>query len=282
MLRCWLLLGCAACLLSGLGCSRPQGGDASARAQAVAGHYGRSQAFTADVRIIVRPAQEVDGAIERGEMLSFSVSLWGTRDDRLRISCKKFNVPFLEAMIEADGSFIAVLVRDEALVEGNLRDIAEAVSRGDASGGAVFSELTTITDILRYGPLGRAGHWRWNEDQSRLRGVIAARDAKDAGAANWWWDVELRGNSVLSSSLLNHDLKPYFHLRFTHEQEFDRLIRAQGNHLEVAGDPSSYLFRLQRIAAVPSISASSLALNVPEWPRLGIDEFLNLLVQGEP
>ena len=64
-------------------------------------------------------------------------------------SGKKFNVHFLEGIVEADDSFTAVLVRDKAVVRGKLQDIAKAVSQGEAAGGAAFSELSTISSVLK-------------------------------------------------------------------------------------------------------------------------------------
>ena len=73
-----------------------------------------------------------------------------------------------------------------------------------------------------------------------------------------------------------------FHLRFTHETEFERLIRPQGTHLTVQGDDSTYLFRLQRFTSVPGISANSMALEIPEdLPELSVEEFLKILVAAE-
>lgn len=252
------------------GCSRhPQGADAGARAQAIAGYYGHAETFTADLRVIANPSE--------GEMLAFSLSLWAPSDGRIRVSCKKFNVGFLEGMVEADGSFVAVLVRDEAIVRGQLSDIAAAVSDGSAAGGAAFSELATMTAVLRHGPLANANQWRWHANEAGeqlLRGTLSD---------DLLWEVSPRGQGASHSRLLNPTGDTLFSLRYTHEAEFERLIRPQGTHLEVVGDDTRYLFRLQRLVPVPGISANSLALTVPEqWRELSIEEFLSLLVAPEP
>ena len=273
----WRSLALLASLaLLGSGCERADSktvnaNDASAapRASALASHYGSCSAFTADLRIIAKPVE--------AEMLSFSISLWADTDGRVRISGKKFNVHFLEGMVDAEENFTAVLVRDQAVVRGTLQEIAAAVSQGEAAGGAAFSELATITSVLRNGPLASATAWRWGSAADGSETLIG-----DLGSVGQTWMVRVDGMKVKHSTLRNADGEPLFSLRYTHEREFERLIRAQGSHLDVVGDDSSYLFRLQRFNAVPGISDDSMALNVPEdWANLSIDEFLQLLVAPE-
>ena len=257
----------ALCLLL-VGCSREMmvtDNQAAQRATALAAHYGAAKAFTADMRIIAKPME--------GDLLSFSVSLWSDSDGRLRMNGKKFNVHFLEGIIEPDNTFTAVLVREEAVVRGSLSDIAKAVAKGEAAGGATLSELSTISSVLRLGPLATASNWSYAKGEGKtLIGDIGDNR----------WVVDVKGQRVTHSTLKDQDGTPLFSLRFTHEKDFEHLIRAQGNHLSVADDDSTYLFRLQRFEAVPGISDTSMLLNVPgDWQQLSVQQFLDLLVAPE-
>ena len=257
-------------LLSGCGSrdTEASSDEAALRAKAIAAHYGPTTAFTADMRIIAKPVE--------GDLLSFSVSLWGDSDGRLRLSGKKFNVHFIEGIVETDNTFTAVLVRDKAVVTGSLSDIASAVAKGEAAGGAAFSELGTISSVLKQGPLATASNWRFADPAEGNDKLLVGDIGKQS------WEVAFRGMQVTNSTLKDADGSRLFGLRYTHEKDFDRLIRAQGNHLSVEGDDSTYLFRLQRFASVPGVSDSSMKLNVPpDWERLNVEQFLDLLVAPE-
>lgn len=250
------------------GCTRdtaPHDDQATQRADALAAHYGSASAFTADMRIIAKPVD--------GDLLSFSVSLWHDTDGRLRLSGKKFNVHFLEAIVEPTNEFTAVLVRDKAVVQGSLDDIANAVADGNAAGGAAFSELATISSVLQKGPLATATNWSFGKGDGE---VLIGDIGEDQ------WEIDVKGMRVTNSTLKDRDGNRLFSLRYTHEKDFERLVRAQGSHLDVTGDDSTYLFRLQRFVAVPGISDSSMKLDIPmNWDQLSVQQFLDLLVAPE-
>ncbi|TVR11172.1 MAG: hypothetical protein EA401_11410 [Planctomycetota bacterium] len=250
-------------LLIASGCAMAGRGEADDQIRNLRTTYGVATAVTADLRIIARPAD--------GEMLAFNITLWAQHDGSLRMSCTKYNVPFLECIIAPDGSFEGALVRDKQRVSGTLQEIAAAVAAGDAAGGAAFSELLTMATILRLGPMVDADNWRWHDEKEHVL-------LGDLDGDKLEWHLHLNGMNVSSASLVADGI-PQFTMTFSHEREFERLKRPQGSRLSVRGDNTAYVFRLRNFAAVPGISATNMAFNAPEdWPHTTIEAFLEALV----
>lgn len=228
-------------------------------------YYGSTEAFTADLRLIAQPAE--------GDRLAFNISLWVDRDGRTRLSAQKFNVRFLEGMVHGDGSFVAVLVRDEAVVKGHLDDIAAELADNETA--AAFARIEHIIRLLRHGP--GAGLRRWTLDTSDETTVL-----RGALEADWEWRLALRGRTVNSGQLLNPAQEPLFALVFDHLQRFAEVQRPRLSELQIPDDEGLYLFRLYDLAPVPSIAASNMALTIPsDWPALSIRQFLDTLIATE-
>ena len=209
-----------------VGCSREMVTDrqAAQRAAALAAHYGAAKAFTADMRIIAKPME--------GDLLSFSVAVERQQRSPAHEWQKILRVHFLEGIIEPDNTFTAVLVREEAVVRGSLSDIAKAVAGSPA---VLYFPNYRRFQRAAFGPLATASNWSYVKDEGKA--LIG-----DIGDNRWVVDVSQR---VTHGTLKDQDGTPSFpaHPR----KDFEHLIRAQGNHLSVADDDSTYLFRLQRL-----------------------------------
>jgi hypothetical protein len=256
--------------------SRPVEADpidnAPATARKLASHYGEAKACTIDLRIIAQP--------EGGSSLSFNLVGWLNFDGRVRISCTKAGVEFMEALIQSDGSFRALLTREKRVVRGSLQQLAAAIKKHDARGGEIFARLRTFTRDLRFGPIAEGNRWRveeeWVEDAKGASHKVPRLVADIDGGLTAAHEI---ADNQVKTRIISDRSGEIYRLNYRNERLFDGLPRPSKTNLILPDDGSRYLIRLRALDRVPSISRTSLALNTPSgWQQMSIDDFLALLV----
>lgn len=260
-MRAWLPIIFIGLLLSA--CST-RDTTAQQRAASLRTYYGSAEVFTTSIRLIARPKDR--------DLLSFNVRGSRAQDGRIRLTCEKHGVHFMEALIEPNGGFTAVLDApdQQATITGTLAELDADL--GD--GAAVFTELQSIVNELASGPISKAETIEFtSEEKTALRLTFAD---------NSYAVATINGQIVSEKHIHNADESLRYSLKyFRRTDPYDDIYqRSPKMDLIIPGDETKYIIRLNNFDSVPGISGASMKLDIPaDWPKMGLKEFLQLLVE---
>lgn len=240
-------LAVLAMLVWAAGCSSIRQHGAEVDPAAVRARLGQAPCAVASLLIKIEPKE--------GEGELFTLRLWVAGDGRVRVLAHKLDVDFLSALVEADGSYVALLPREKVWTRGHL---------GSPDDPLLLRDLAVMVAEVCQGPIppGAAtaadGHWR-------------IRDA-----AGWTADLAFDPVSGKPSGkrLLAADGSEGRRLAYARWQVFDGLDRPTAVVLNVVGDTATYAIRLKSLDAPPGISAERMALHIPEGAsEIAVAEF---------
>jgi hypothetical protein len=139
------LLLVASITMGPVGCS----GDGDARpassidTSAIHQRYGQTDQVTTTLVLRVRQPDR--------ETLTFTADCWLDADNTIRLKATKMGIAFLDAVINPDQSFTALLVRDDEVITGSLGDLAPR-NNEDAAAGSILINLAQFTAEAKTGP----------------------------------------------------------------------------------------------------------------------------------
>lgn len=223
--------------------------------------HGRAETITASLLIRVKPAD--------GDAITFQIFLWCPADGRIRLKASKLDVDFCDALVQADGSFTAVMVRSNEVVRGNLKDISVLDQQGKPLGPPFLGYLALLVAEAKTGPIPDQGVTAVHERR------IEAKDATSGLGVG----VDLNADDTAASKRF-YDAPGKESLRFDYSryQEFDGLRRPAILKVTVPNDPSDYLVRVREIDVVPSIDPQRMKLEVSQGLKeIKLMEFLDRL-----
>lgn len=230
------LLILALCLL-GAACTGPPR-PAPAAAEALRARLGSAPCLAASLLVRIVPPE--------GEGELFTLRLWSPADGRVRVLAHKLDVDFLSALVAADGSYTAVLPREQVWTRGRL---------GTASDPPLLRDLALLVAEVRHGPLPPQAVVSAGTDRTL--------DFADR-ATGWAARLSLGADGLPSAKLLlAADGSQQRRLGYDRWQSFEGLLRPTVVGLTVAGDQSVCTVRLKALDAPPAISPERMALHLP-------------------
>lgn len=223
--------------------------------------HGRADTVTCDLLVRAKPAD--------GDAITFQIFLWCPADGRIRLKASKLDVDFCEALVQADGSFTAILVRSREVVRGNLKDVRVLDAQGRPLGPPFLGYLALLVAEAKTGPIPDQGvtavHERRIEAKDPTSGLAVGVElnADDTAAAKRFYDAP-------GKESLRFDYSRY--------QAFDGLRRPAKLQVTVPNDPSEYGVRVREIDVVPAIDQERMRLEVSQGLReIKLMEFLDRL-----
>lgn len=182
-----------------------------------------------------------------GEGEMFTLRVWSPPDGRVRVIAHKLDVDFLSALVAADGSYTAVLPREQVWARGRL---------GSADDPLLLRDLALLVAEIRHGPLPPDAVATPDPDQA----------LRFADRATGWTAVLRLGADGLpvGKRLLAADGREQRRLAYDRWQAFEGLQRPSVVGLTVAGDPASCTIRLKSFDAPPMISDERMTLRLPD------------------
>lgn len=238
---------CAVLVLCVAGCGggvRPASPPAGAAADALRQRLGTAQTVVASLLVQIVPDQ--------GETELFTLRLWSTTDRAIRLRVLKLDVAILDALVQPDGAYQAVLVRERVATSGRL---------GAPDDPQLLRDLRLLMDELRHGPipvgvLVADGAWTW------------------ADPTGWQARLGMGPDGLPASKLLFDGETEMRRLAYQRWQAYEGLQRPSQVELRAHGDPSTIRIRVKNLDDPGTISAERMALNVPaEAERVAPDEF---------
>ncbi len=222
--------------------------QAAALAADVQRVHGQAAAVTADLLVRVKP----DGA----DAEIFQLHLWCADDGRIHLEATRLEVPFIRALVQADGHFAAELVQSREVVHGTLADLAERDAQGKPLGLPFLTYLTLLVSEAKAGPVPTgttpaspaADTLSFTEPASGLAAVLT---------------VDHASHQAVAKRLSDASGAPVLTLEYGKYQAFDLLNRASRVKLVVAGDSGEYSLRLRELRAVPAISDEGMRFAPP-------------------
>jgi hypothetical protein len=202
----------------------------------LAQRLGRAPVVVASLLIRTEP--------EQGEGEQFSLRLWATADGAVRLRAKQLDVDFLEALVRADGSYEALLVRERVATAGTL---------GGPADPPLLRDLSLLMGELRDGPVPP--------------GVSSAGSAvlqtwRDPGGWDAALDLGLDGLPL--AKRLGADGVVVRSLAYGPWQAYDGLIRSSLVRLRVADIAGLTSIRIKTLDTPPTISAERMVLRLPD------------------
>lgn len=223
--------------------------------------HGRAETITCELLIRMKPVN--------GDAVTFQIFLWCPADGRIRLRASKLDVDFCEALVQADGSFTAVLVRSREVVRGNVKDISVLDAQGRPLGPPFLAYLPLLVAEAKTGPIPDSGVTAVHERR------IEAKDATSGLAVG----VDLNADNTAASKHF-YDAPGKESLRFDYSryQEFDGLRRPAKLQVTVPNDPSEYGVKVRGIGVVGSIDPVRMKLETSQGLReIKLMEFLGRL-----
>ncbi len=220
-------------------------------AQALRQRLGLADTIAASLLIRIQPAQG-DGEL-------FTLRLWADVTGTVRLRAQKLDVDVLDAVVQADGSYRALLVREHVATAGTL---------GGPDDPALLDDVRMLLDELRYGPVpaavvvtGGADTWSWR-DPSGAEVVLG-----------------LAPDGLPTSKRLSTAGAILRSLDYARWQAFDELQRPSQVTLRSAGDGDVTTIRIKSLDTPPAISAERMALRLPEGTaQVDVAEFSRRLM----
>jgi hypothetical protein len=213
-----------------------------------------------------------------GNSLLFQLSLWCTGDGRIRLRVSKLDFDFIDALVNADGSFVVELVRSHEIVRGNLRDISVLNAQGRPSGPPFLAYLTLLVAEAKQGAVPPAGPYRSAPPAPGAPAGARAIAAKDPISG---LDAELTigpDGNPLTKRIFDAPGVEALRLDYARFDHFHHLLRATKMHLTIPGDPTDYTVRVRTLDAVPAISEERMHFTPsPGGHDITLDEFLKRL-----
>lgn len=235
-----LLVLCVAGCGSPVRPSTPAGADADALRQ----RLGMAQTVVASLLVQVVPDQ--------GETELFTLRLWSTADQAIRLRVLKLDVSILDALVQPDGAYEAVLVRERVVTSGRL---------GAPDDPQLLRDLRLLMDELRHGPIPAGvlvadGGWTWPDPTGWQARLSMGPDGLPGGKVLLDGETEMR------------------RLTYQRWQAYEGLTRPSQVELRAVGDPSTIRVRVKSLDDPGSITAERMALSVPvDVERVAPDEF---------
>jgi hypothetical protein len=204
-----------------------------------------------------------------GDAILFQISLWCPEDGRIRLTCSKLDVDFIDALVQKNGDFVLELVRTKEVVRGNLRDVHVFDKDGKVIGPPFLAYLALLVQEAKSGPVPDRGISKAGE------GKVEAKDHVTGLTVG----VEVNpDDTVKSKTFFDQPDKPTVRLDYFRYKTFGQLRRPTQMQLTVPGDPSEYTVRLRELDAVPSISPERMRFTPSQGStEIGLAEFLKRL-----
>ncbi|NRA38687.1 MAG: hypothetical protein HRU15_11145 [Planctomycetes bacterium] len=212
--------------------------------------------------------------------MSFSLTAWAPADGRIRIRLTKLGVDFLEGLIDKDGNFTGVLVRDNKIVKGTLDQLMPKIEEKTGKkfttddpqtsrGAPLFAALDLLRNEIKHGPVNIADSYQLNKQSIPQVLHIPLKE-------NFTTQLALgvkKTQPVLKKTIFNAQQREIMSLRYSKYADMDGLYRAKKMQLFIPNDESVYLFRLKKLDVIKNISQESMYLEVPDYPQIKIEDF---------
>jgi hypothetical protein len=233
-------------ILSVVGCGtqvRPAA-SAGAAADNLRQRLGMAQTVVASLLVQIVPDQ--------GDIELFTLRLWSTADQAIRLRVLKLDVAILDALVQPDGTYEAVLVRERVATRGTL---------GAPDDPQLLRDLRLLMDELRHGPIPAGvlvadGAWTW------------------ADPTGWQAQLSMGPDGLPGSKVLLDGETEMRHLVYQRWQTYEGLQRPSQVELRAFGDPSTIRMRVKHLDDPGTVSAERMALSVPvDAERVAPDEF---------
>lgn len=167
---------------------------------------------------------------EQGEPEVFTLRLWSTADRAVRVRAQKLDVAILDALVQPDGSYQAVLLREHVATSGRL---------GAADDPLLLRDLGLLLDELREGP------------------------APAVATGGWTAELEAGPDGLPAAKILRAGGEQVRRLDYRRWQDFDGLLRPSQVELRIPGETMVTRLRVKSLDDPGSISPERMALTVP-------------------
>ncbi len=213
---------------------------ATALAAQVAAAQGRAEHLRAVLTFRVKPMA--------GDSLIFSVDAWLSADGRSRLDARKAGVPFLSALLAADGTLTLRNDRSGAWAQGRLAELP-------AEAPPFLRDAPLLRSELLVGSL--------DPDRPVSPGPDATTLHQDTAAGPAILTIDAGNRMVADKRLLARDGAERIRLAYGRHQDCERLRRPTAITLAIAGDDTAYAVRFAEWSRLPGIDAERFALVPP-------------------
>lgn len=248
-----------------------------ARAQELVNLFRQTDSVVFSVYIVYQPPKR--------EHLSFSLTGWAPADGRLRIRMTKLGVDFLEGLMEENGNFTGVLVRDEKIIKGDVDQLMpkleekagkEFKNKEQRKGAPLLALVELLRNEVKHGPINI------RQDGYRLE-KIDGQECLHFNLPHKFKATAILGsrkkNPVAEKIIYNPEGKEVMRLKYSRLKEHDGMQRLCQIRVEVPENDDKQTVILRELDAVRNIGADRMALEVPDYKEISIEDFGKKVVE---
>ena len=251
--------------------------DGEARAQELVNLFRQTNSVVFSVYIVYQPPKR--------DHLSFSLTGWAPADGRLRIRMTKLGVDFLEGLMDAKGNFTGVLVRDEKIIKGDVDQLMpklekkagkEFNNKQERTGAPLLALVELLRNEVKHGPINI------RQDGYKL-GKHEGKEALHFNLPHDFKAIALLGsrkkNPVAQKIILDANDKEVMRLHYSKLKEHDGMKRLSQIRVEIPGNDDKQTVLLRELDAVRNIGADRMALDIPNYKEISIEDFGKKVVE---
>ena len=251
--------------------------DGEIRAQELVNLFRQTDSVVFSVYIVYQPPKR--------EHLSFSLTGWAPADGRLRIRMTKLGVDFLEGLMEDNGTFTGVLVRDEKIIKGDVDQLMPKLEKkagkefenaAERKGAPLLALVELLRNEVKHGPINirQDGYRLENKDGKEYLHFNLPHKFKATAILG-----SRRKNPVAEKIIYNPDGKEVMRLSYSRLKEHDGMQRLCQIKVELPGSDDKQTVILRELDAVRHIGADRMALDVPNYKEISIEDFGKKVVE---